>query len=315
MKSINNALIALIVTLALPAVSFADLEDLSSDMIETETIMADSEAALLMAEETEKQLTHERAQEAQIRKQAQKQEQAALSAKKKADAQILANETKIKLARQRIQREKKRIADLQKAQAKKQQELEKSNGELVRNQSRRDQAMKIRGQEEQNLQKVVGKNKQVAAQSKKLADEMKKIEQTTKVLRLKLKKAYAQSRGDQAHHEKLIAHYRKILEGAHKHINELEVLIEVDQAYDQRLGQLTGKSIHPKQRTLSGLNLITLAQVKKSNCALRAYPVGHSQILGRYNTGEGVKVSKHNSAWYATVYRGEKAFVEQSCFQ
>ena len=107
--------------------------------------------------------------------------------------------------------------------------------------------------------------------------------------------------------------YRKSLAKAAKRLDELEMAIEIDKAYDQKLAAM-GKKLPKNYRTVSGLNRDRVAQVRSKSCNLRAYPSTKAEILDTYPNGKKVNMKYHSKSWYTVVHGGEKAFVGKGCF-
>jgi len=151
------------------------------------------------------------------------------------------------------------------------------------------------------------------SRAKKTATRVSAIRSDVKKARIQIAKTYRNLKKDSNAYKKMIRTYRRSLGKSGKMLDELEMAIEIDKAYDKKLASM-GKKLPKNYRTVSGLNRDRIAQVKSSSCNLRAYPSTKAEVLDKYAAGKKVNMKYHSRTWYTVIHAGEKAFIGKSCF-
>ncbi len=288
-------------------------------MIEAETAIADSEAAMQEAKEAEKvaieerqnsdlsivkarrELEQARREEANAKRDIvraerlrtraiEEAEQARLEAEKAKQAAMMAkdelNDLTLRLEDSKIEKEK--AIEEKKRVSASFAEVKKELGEMKG---------KLEGVKKEELRAV-----------KALA----RAEVGLKDLQAKAQISYKTADRDRTQFLSAVASHRQTLRKISKKLDELEIEVETDKSfYDkQRRKRLT--------RTLGSTVAITngkVAKVMTSGCNIRNYPSLSSRVLGKTAQGSNLKVKKFNRGWYSVIHNGEKAFMGAGCFQ
>lgn len=288
-------------------------------MIEAETAIADSEAAMQEAKEADKVANEEmRRSEVEVTKAARELERARQEeAKAKRDiARAERNRTRA------IEESEKAKADAE--QAKQQtlmakDELNDISIQLEDSKLEREKALKDKQKVLDTLADVKKelknmKRKLEAAKKEELmaVKALGRAETRLRDLQDKAAISYKTADKDTSIFLSAVNSHRKTLRKISKKLDELEVEVETDKSfYDkQRRKRLT--------RTLGSTVAHTngkVAKVMTSGCNIRNYPSLSSKVMGKTQQGSRLKVKKYNKGWFSVIHNGQKAFMGAGCFQ
>ena len=288
-------------------------------MIEAETAIADSEAAMQEAKEAEKVATEEkRRSEVSITK-ARRELEHARREESKAKRDIV-----------RAERERTRaIDDAEKArvetEAYKQKTLmakDELNDMMLKLEDSKIEREKAVEEKKRVMQTYKDVEKELEDMKEKLTKAKKeelmavkalaRSERGLKDLQDKAQISYKTADKDTSVFISAVTNHRKTLRKISKKLDELEIEVETDKSfYDkQRRKRLT--------RTLGSTVAHTngkLAKVMTTGCNIRNYPSLSSKVLGKSRQGSSLKVKKYNRGWYSVIHNGQKAFMGAGCFQ
>lgn len=312
MKGIKLIYLLVVVGLMTPSFVMADVADLDQELIEADAIGADSEAAIIEARELEKELAEEKAEAARMRAELDRQKAEAKAKRQRAEKQIRETEKKITDSRNKTAKMQKELLAIEAEQEKLRKQNEKVEAELALVKADEEKVEGEKRREEEDLRNMQKDHRRMKVAAKQTATRVSAIRADVKKARIEIAKTYRNMKKDSDSYKNMIAIYRKSLGNANRMLDELEMAIEVDQAYDQKLAAM-GKL--PKgYRTVSGLNRMRVAKVNTKSCNVRSYPSTKAEILDRYPNGKEVNMKYHSKSWYTVVHGGEKAFLGKSCF-
>ncbi len=312
MKGLKLLIVVLVSGLLAPSIGLADMSDLNQELIEADAIGADSEAAIIESQELEKELAAEQAEAARMRAELKREKEAAKAKRKRAEKKIRENEKKIADSRAKTDKMHKELVQIEAEQEKLRKKNEKVEAELALVRTDEEKVTAQKRHEEEDLRKMQKDHRRMKVAAKKTAARVSALRSDVKRARIAIAKTYRNMKKDSNEYKKMIAIYRKSLGKANRMLDELEMAIEVDQAYDQKLASM-GKL--PKgYRTVSGLNRLRIAKVAVNACNVRTYPSTKAEILDKYPSGKEVNMKYHSKSWYTVIHGGEKAFIGKSCF-
>ncbi|MCB0376969.1 MAG: hypothetical protein KDD33_00625 [Bdellovibrionales bacterium] len=296
----------------LAASPWAGADLLEEELVQTDLITSDSEAAIeeaaelkkVLAEE-KKKLNEQKALVRQKRKEAQK-------AKAKAETEIAANEKQITKTTNEMDKSVKELNNLIKKQEAMERKVKETQARLEKSEEALKKTKDELSKEKRDLEAIQEKHKKINQQANHTKKEVKDTKKLVAGMRLKIRNAYKQGKRSKVSHEKLIQVYQRSLEKSLKELEELKLLIEADQEYDKKLTEKS-KGKH-KGRTLSGLNQKREGVIAVSRCRLREFPSKKSSVLGSYSKGKKLDIRYHDNQWYSVIYGGEKAFASKICF-
>jgi colicin import membrane protein len=288
-------------------------------MIETETAIADSEAAMQEAKEAEKIAAEEsRRSQVEITK-AQRELERARQEEAKAKRDIARAERDRTRALEET--EKARLE----AETAKQQtlmakdelnqmmmKLEDSKAEQAKAEEDRRQVMETFADVKKELEEMKLKLEQAKKEELAAVKSLSRAEMGLKDLQDKATITYKNADQDRAVFIKAVSSHRDTLRKISKKLDELEIEVETDKSfYDkQRRTRLT----RTLGSTISSTNT-KVAKVMTSGCNIRSYPSLSSEVVGKRNQGQKLKVRKYNKGWYSVIVDGQKAFMGAGCFQ
>lgn len=314
MKSVKIKLISILcLGLLMSPTVYGNVDELEEEMIEADMFASDSEAALQEAQETKKLMAEEAQRSKKIKSDTKAQIKASKAITAKAERDIIANEKKINKARKEIAKAEKDLAKTMKAQNKVTSKHEKTLKNLVSQEKNLSDLRKKLKNEKQKLKDLAASQKEINKRATEVAKNTNKTKKSSRSMRARIRKAYANKANGRRAHIKMIYKYEDSLRNSLKELEELRMLIETDQEFDQKLAKSTGKKVE-NFRTVSGLNAPRNVKVNKSRCNVRAYPSTKGKRLGSYGKGKKLRMRYHNKKWFTMIYGGKKAFVSQSCF-
>lgn len=307
-----KVLVILTIGVLVTQVSYADISDLNEELIEADAIGADSEAAIIESEELRKELAEEKAEAKRLsQKLAIEKEQAKIK-RRAAEKDIASTEKKIADSRAQKDKMNKELLKIEKEIRKLRDKQEKIHAELSLVKSEEDQVTQQKLQEEQFVANMKRDHVRMKTDAKKTATRVSALRADVKRARIKIASTYRDMKKSNTEYRKMIDIYRRTLADAGKMLDELEMAIEVDRAYDQKLASM-GK-LKEGFRTVSGLNRDRISAVKSKVCNVRAYPSTKAEILDTYPKGKTVNMKYHSKSWFTVVHSGEKAFMGKGCF-
>ena len=314
MKSVKLKLASILCLGLLAApVAFANIGDLEEEMIEADMFASDSEAALQEARETKKLMAEEAERAKRIQSDARAQIKASKAIKAKAERDIVNNEKKISRARKDIAKAEKDLAKTLATQKTVTQKHEKTLKSLVAKEKQLDTLRSQLKNEKQKLKDLAASQKEINKRAQEVAKNTNRTKKSTRNMRSNVRKAYANKANGRRAHIKMINKYEDSLRASLKELEELRMLVETDQEFDQKLAKSTGKD-SKNFRTISGLNAPRNVKIVRSRCNVRAYPSLKGKTLGSYRKGKKLRMRYHNKKWFTMIYSGKKAFISQSCF-
>lgn len=311
MKVVRNIFFIILGVLLISPMAMADVSDFNEELIEADAIGADSEAALIEAEELKEELAEERKEAEKMKQELAREKEAATLRRRQAEKSIARTEKQLADVKAKTQGYKMQSKALKKKMAATQAKLDKVSAELEDARAREDAAKTEKNHSEKELAAANKQHRNMRRKAKQTAVRINTIIKSTNHARGKLSRTVRNMKKDSDAYRAMIEKYRKNLDKATRMLNELEMAIEVDLAYDQRMADL-GKPL--KGRTVSGLNKTKTASVSTKKCNLRSYPSTKAEVLGSIPKGKQVKLKTHSKSWYTVVYAGEKAFMGKSCF-
>lgn len=312
MKTLKKPFLILISGLMMVSTSYAEVDELNEVLIETEAMTADSEASIIESEELKKELAKEKAEAKRLREQLKQERQRAAINKKRAEKEIATTEKKRTQSQEQIAQLKQQIQKLEIEQKKMQAQVEKVQSEYEVVKAQEEQVTQQRQEDQEDLESMQRDYRKMKNNAKKTATRVSAIRSEVKKSRIEIGKTYRNMKSKSDEYKKMIRIYRRSLVKANRMLDELEMAIEIDQAYDQRLA-LLGK-LPENYRTVSGLNKMRVAQIQSKNCNVRAFPSVKSEVLDTYSMGKKVNLKHHSKSWYTVVHGGEKAFLGKACF-
>ncbi len=288
-------------------------------MIEAETAIADSEAAMQEAKEAEKvaaeeirrsdiavakaqrELERARAEEAKSKREiarAERERTRAIEATEKANLET-------EQAKQNALMAKDELNDLT-------LKLEDSKIEK----QKAEEGLKLAEESFSEVQKETADMKDRLANAKKeelmAVKALKRAEMRLKDLQDKAQISYKTADKDTALFLSAVNSHRETLRKISKKLDELEIEVETDKSfYDKQRRKRLTRTLGSTVATTNG----KIAKVMTSGCNIRNYPSLSSKVLGKSSRGSELKVKKYNRGWYAVIHNGQKAFMGAGCFQ
>lgn len=288
-------------------------------MIEAETAIADSEAAMQEAKEAEKVATEESRQSDIAVTKARRELENARREEAKAKREIARAE------RQRIrameETEKARI-DAEAAKQASLTALDELNDLNLKLEDSKIEKGKAIEEKKRAIQAYTDVKKDLKEMGKRLSDAKKQELKVVKALRReenrlkdlqeKAKISYKSADKDRNVFLKAMASHRKTLRKISKKLDDLEIEVETDKSfYDKqkrkRLTRHLGSTVSHTNRKV--------AKIMTEGCNVRNFPTLSSRVLGKFSQGSKMKVRRHNRGWYSIVHNGQKAFMGAGCFQ
>ncbi len=288
-------------------------------MIETETAIADSEAAMQEAKEAQKVASEE----------SRRSEVEVLKAKRELDR---ARQEEAKAKRDIIRAEKERARALEDTEKAKFEAEQAKQATLMAKDELNQMALKLEDSKleqkkaEDDKKKVMEAyaevNREVKEMKEKMSEakkqelfalkELKRAELGLKDLESKAAISFKTADKDTGVFIAAVNSHRETLRKISKKLDELEVEVETDKSfYDkQRRNRLT-RTLGSTVATTNG----KVAKVMTSGCNIRNYPSLASEVLGQSDQGMEMRVKKYNNGWYAVIHNGQKAFMGAGCFE
>lgn len=288
-------------------------------MIEAETAIADSEAAMQEAKEAEKVATEEmRRSEVSITKAQRELERARREeAKAKRDiaraernrTRALEDAEKMKVeaetARQKTLMAKDELNDMT-------LQLEDSKMERKKAEKQKQKVLDEYADVSKELEDMKDKLENAKKEELKAVKALARAETRLKDLQDKAAISYKTADKDTAVFLSAVESHRKNLRKISKKLDELEVEVETDKSfYDKQRRKRLTRTLGSTVATTNG----KLAKVMTSGCNIRNYPSLSSRVLGKSAQGSKLKVRKYNKGWYSIIHNGQKAFMGAGCFQ
>lgn len=288
-------------------------------MIEAETAIADSEAAMQEAKEAEKVALEERRSsdvavaKAQRELERAKQEEArakrAIVRAERERTRAIEDSEKARIeteaAKQKTMMAKDELNDLN---------LQLEDAKLEHNKALEEKKRVVDAYKEVKKELAEMKDKLQEAKKEELmaVKSLARAETQLRDLQEKAQISYKTADKDTTVFLSAVNSHRQTLRKISKKLDELEIEVETDKSfYDkQRRKRLT--------RTLGSTVAHTngkLAKVMTSGCNIRNYPSLSSKVLGKSARGSSLKVKKYNRGWYSVIHNGQKAFMGAGCFQ
>jgi len=288
-------------------------------MIETETAIADSEAAMQEAKEAEKVASEEmRRSEVAVEKASRELERA-----KQEEAKAKRDIARAERDRTRALEEAEK-AKLQTDAAKQQTlfakdelntmmlKLEDAKVEKQRAEEEKRQATEVLAEVRREVEEMKVRLETAKKEELMAVKALSRAELGLKDLQEKATITFKNADQDRTVFLKAVASHRETLRKISKKLDELEIQVETDKSfYDkQRRNRLT----RTLGSTVSSTNT-KVAKIMTSGCNVRNYPSLSSEVIGKRAQGQKMKVRKHNEGWYTVIHDGQKAFMGAGCFQ
>lgn len=297
-----------------------DPTELQSEMMEVEEAIADSEAAKAEQVETAKRMEKEKKDASAMKEKAGGELKRARREEDRARERIALNEKKILEAQDEIEKAKKDIdtakeaidktrLDIEKSQA----EYEKVKKEAQRHADLKKEAWIERDYVEKSMQKEEAKLAEMKRTEKSALKDLTRAEQELKYVREKAKKSMEKNGGEGKEYLRIVQDHRDSLKKIAKKLDEIEVELEVDKAYEEKKERK--QVAMERTRNVANLNSGKFAKITSSTCSMRTFPSADSKVIGNYKHGRKVHVKIHDKAWYSTIYNGEKVFLGAGCFE
>ncbi|MCB9072224.1 MAG: hypothetical protein H6623_01285 [Bdellovibrionaceae bacterium] len=321
MKAVKFLPISLAVTaLAFSNVSYADSDEVMGELMEVEQAIADSEAAKTEAAEMAQRAAKEKKESQSMRDKASVEMKRAQREEERARDRIALNEKKILAAQDEIEKSKKDMEDSKELVDKMKLEMEKSqadleniNKEVARYRDLRKEALLEKENVKKDYKKALGKVDELRKSERAALKDLQRAEAELVNVREKAKQAYAEGNKDSREYIRIIDEHRESVKRIAKKLDELEVEIEVDKAYEEKKER---KQVAvQRNRTLASLKIGKFAKITSPACNIRSFPSSDSKVIGTYKLGRKVHVKIHDKSWYTTVYNGEKVFMGSGCFE
>jgi len=298
----------------------ADTEDVMGELMEVEQAIADSEAAKTEAAETARRLSKEKKEAQSMRDKANVELKRAQREEDRSRERISLNEKKILQAQDEMEKAKKDIEDAKEQMDKMRLDIEKSVAEMENVQKELQKTKELRKdalEEKENVikdyKKFVAKMDNLRKQEKVALKELARAEAELANVREKAKQTYASGNKDGREYLRVIEDHRDSVKRIAKKLDELEVEIEVDKAYEEKKAR---KQVAVERtRTLASIQTGKFAKITSPACNIRTFPSSDSKVVGTYKHGRKVHVKIHDKSWYTSVYNGEKVFMGSGCFE
>lgn len=315
---LGKRFLALLATLLMSgAVGAQTVED--ELMIEAETAIADSEAAMQEAKEAET-----------VAKEERKSSEVAIAKAKRELERARLEEARAKRAITRSERERTRaMEDAEKARVESEAAKQKTmmaqdelNDLNLRLEDARIEKKRAIEEKRRVLESYREVTKELAEMKEKLKEAKKEELLAVKALgraELQLKDindkaqiSYKTADKDSSLFLSAVNNHRKTLRKISKKLDELEIEVETDKSfYDKQRRKKLTRSLGSTVSHTNG----KMAKVMTSGCNIRNYPSLSSKVLGRSAQGDSLRVKKFNRGWYSVIHNGQKAFMGAGCFQ
>lgn len=301
-------------------VASADSDDVMGELMEVEQAIADSEAAKTEAAETAKRLGKEKKEAQSMREKASVELKRAQHEEDRARERIALNEKKILQAQDEMEKAKKDIEDAKEQMDKMKLEIEKSVAEMETIQKEVQKTKELRKEalvEKDNVlkdyKKFIAKMDNLRKEEKVVLKELARAEAELANVREKAKQSYAKGNVESREYLRVIEDHRDSVKKVAKKLDELEVEIEVDKAYEEK--KVRKQVAVERTRTLASIQSGKFAKITSPACNIRTFPSSDSKVIGTYKHGRKVHVKIHDKSWYTSVYNGEKVFMGSGCFE
>ncbi len=315
--------LSMMVAMAAFCVQTAHAEDpteLQSEMVEVEEAIADSEAAKAEQVETAKRLDREKKDAASMKEKAGGELKRARRDEDRSRERIAMNEKKSLEAQDEIEKAKKIIEDAKEKMDKNRLEVEKSVAELekVKKEAQhladlKKEALAEKEAVEKSMLKAQAKVDDMKRTEKAALKELARSEQELKYVREKAKKSMEKNSSESKEYLRIVQDHRDSLKKIAKKLDEIEVELEVDKAYEEK--QERKQANMERSRGVSSMGSGKFAKITSPTCSMRTFPSADSKIVGSYKNGRKVHVKLHDKAWYSSIYNGEKVFLGAGCFE
>lgn len=196
---------------------------------------------------------------------------------------------------------------------KSQAEVETIQKEVIRTKELRKEALLEKQNVVNDHKKFMVKMDNLRKEEKAALKELSRAEAELAQVREKAKASFVKGNGESKEYLRIIDEHRESVKKVAKKLDELEVEIEVDKAYEQKKER---KQVAvERNRTLASIATGKFAKITSPACNIRSFPSSDSKVIGSYKHGRKVHVKIHDKSWYTTVYNGEKVFMGSGCFE
>lgn len=306
--------------MAFTNVALADSEEVMGELMEVEQAIADSEAAKTEAAETANRLVKEKKESASMREKANAELKRAQREEDRSRERIALNEKKILQAQDEIEKSKKDMEEAKELMDKLKLDMEKSQAdveniqkEVVKTRELRKEALLEKENVVKDFKKFNAKMENLRKEEKVALKELARAEADLAMVREKAKKSFVTSNGESKEYLRIIDEHREAVKKVAKKLDELEVEIEVDKAYEVKKER---KQVAvERNRTLASISTGKFAKITSPACNIRTFPSSDSKVIGTYRHGRKVHVKIHDKSWYTSVFNGEKVFMGSGCFE
>lgn len=312
-------------TLACLAIAFtnvasADQDEVMGELMEVEQAIADSEAAKTEAAETANRLVKEKKESASMREKANIELKRAQREEDRSRERIALNEKKILQAQDEMEKAKKDMEEAKELMDKMKLDMEKSQAEVeniqkevIKTRELRKEALLEKENVVKDFKKFNAKMENLRKEEKVALKELARAEAELATVREKAKRSFASSNGESKEYLRIIDEHREAVKKVAKKLDELEVEIEVDKAYEVKKER---KQVAvERNRTLASISTGKFAKITSPACNIRTFPSSDSKVIGTYKHGRKVHVKIHDKSWYTSVFNGEKVFMGSGCFE
>lgn len=299
---------------------YADPSEIQSEMLEVEEAIADSEAAKAEAAETANRLVKEKKDAQVLREKASGELKRAKREEDRSRERIALNEKRILEAQDDMEKSKKEIEDAKEMMDKMKLEMEKIQAELdntskevKRYSDLRKEAQKEKDNVTKELRAFQANLEEMKRKEKTALKDLTRAETELRYVREKAKKSYETGGADSKEYLRIIEEHRNAVRKISKKLDEIEVEVEVDKAYDEKKER---KAVAmERSRNVASLSSGKFAKITSPACSIRTFPSSDSKVIGSYKQGRKVHVKIHDKSWYSTVFNGEKVFMGSGCFE
>jgi DNA repair exonuclease SbcCD ATPase subunit len=233
---------------------------------------------------------------------------------------IALNEKKILEAQEEMEQARKEIEEAKEIQDKMKIAMDKSQAELEKAQRERDRVVDLRKQAmiekngvNEDMKKLEAKLENMKKTERTALKELTRAESELRDVRERAKVAFEKNGTATKEYQKIIDEHRDSLRKISKKLDEIEVEVEVDKAFNEKKER---KEVAlERSRNLASVSSGKFAKITSPACNIRTFPAANSKIIGSYKQGRKVHVKIHDKAWYTTVFNGEKVFMGAGCFE
>ena len=163
------------------------------------------------------------------------------------------------------------------------------------------------------MQKEEAKLAEMKRTEKSALKDLTRAEQELKDVRERAKKSMEKNGTESKEYLRIVQDHRDSLKKIAKKLDEIEVEVEVDKAYEEK--QVRKQAAVERSRSVTSMSSGKFAKITSSNCNMRTFPSSDSKVIGNYKLGRKVHVKIHDKSWYSTIYNGEKVFLGAGCFE